>query len=84
MARYIDAVKSAEAISEKLKIPLDDLVDVFAEIPTADVTEVKHGEWQRQKNGFYFVCSVCGKAAATKGNYCHSCGAKMDKEGSTE
>lgn len=50
----------------------------------ADVTEVKHREWQRQKNGFYFVCSVCGKAAATKGNYCHSCGAKMDKEGNTE
>lgn len=46
----------------------------------ADVEEVKHGEWQRQKNGFYFVCSVCGKASATKGNYCHSCGAKMDKE----
>ena len=21
---------------------------------------------------------VCGKAAATKGNYCHSCGARMD------
>ena len=46
----------------------------------ADLVEVKHGEWQRQKQGFYFVCSVCGRAAATKGNYCHSCGAKMDKE----
>ena len=44
----------------------------------SDVVEVKHGEWQRQKNGFYFLCSVCGKAAATKGNYCHNCGAKMD------
>lgn len=38
------------------------------------------GEWKRQKQGFYFVCSVCGKASATKGNYCHACGAKMDKE----
>ena len=46
----------------------------------ADVAEVKHGEWQRQKNGFYFLCSVCGKAAATKGNFCHNCGANMDKE----
>ena len=84
MARYINAAKSAEVVSEKLNIPLDDLVDVFAEIPSADVAEVKRGEWQRQKNGFYFICSVCGKASATKGNYCHSCGAKMDKEGNTE
>ena len=47
-------------------------------IPTADVEEVKHGEWLRQNGGFFFLCSNCGKAAATKGNYCHSCGAKMD------
>lgn len=44
----------------------------------ADFEEVKHGEWQRQKNGFYFLCSACGKASATKGNYCHNCGCKMD------
>ena len=37
MARYIDAVECAEIISEKCNIPLGDLVDVFAEIPTADV-----------------------------------------------
>lgn len=37
MARYIDAVSAAEIISEKLNIPLGDLVDVFAEIPTAEV-----------------------------------------------
>lgn len=60
------------------------IVDRIKNAPTADVAEVKHGEWQRQKNGFYFVCSVCGKASATKGNYCHACGAKMDKEGSAE
>ena len=42
--RYIDAVECAEIISEKLNIPLGDLVDIFAEIPTADVvpkTEVE-------------------------------------------
>lgn len=44
----------------------------------ADFEKVKHGEWQRQKNGFYFLCSICRKASATKGNYCHNCGAKMD------
>lgn len=51
--------------------------------PIADVAEVVHGEWKRQKQGFYFLCSVCGRSAATKGNYCHACGAKMDK-GSTQ
>jgi predicted hydrocarbon binding protein len=44
MARYIDAVQCADIISEKLNIPLGDLVDVFAEIPTADVVEVKDCE----------------------------------------
>lgn len=37
MARYIKSVECAEFISEKLNIPLGDLVDIFAEIPTADV-----------------------------------------------
>lgn len=47
-------------------------------LPTADVVKVEHGEWERQNGGFFFLCSICGKAAATKGNYCHNCGAKMD------
>lgn len=34
--RLIEAVKCAEIISEKFNIPLADLVDVFAEIPTAN------------------------------------------------
>ena len=37
MARYIKATECADIISEKFNIPLGDLVDVFAEIPTADV-----------------------------------------------
>lgn len=40
MARYIDAVKTTDIISERLNIPLGDLVDVFTDIPTADVEEV--------------------------------------------
>ena len=47
-------------------------------LPEADVAEVKHGEWLRQNGGFFFLCSVCGKAAATKGKYCHDCGTQMD------
>lgn len=88
MARYIDAVKCADVISKKLNIPLDNLVDVFAEIPTADVAEVKHGEWlfDFTLDGLNFYrCSVCGmqecllaKESTTEYfPYCH-CGAKMD------
>lgn len=44
MARYIEAVKTAEIISEKLNIPLGDLVEIFAEIPSADVKEVQTSE----------------------------------------
>ena len=79
MARYIDA----DNLEKEIKIDASEsiaraVIRIIDRQPTADVEEVKHGEWQRQKNGFYFLCSVCGKAAATKGNYCHNCGAKMD------
>lgn len=40
MNKYIKATDAAEIISEKNKIPLGDLVDIFAEIPAADVVEV--------------------------------------------
>ena len=53
MAKYIEAVKSAEIISEKLNIPLGDLVDIFADIPTADGAEVKH------KNTDDENCVIC-------------------------
>ena len=91
MARYIDAVKAAEIISERVNIPLDDLFDVFAEIPTADVVEVKHGEWTRDDtvlSGIYYNCSICGNLADKDSNgnyivltpYCSLCGAKMDSQ----
>ena len=90
-ARYIDAVICADIISQKLNIPLDDLVDIFAEVPTADVVEVKHGEWidKFEKvttlggNGIEreflcgYKCSLCGRTEIKKEPYCN-CGAKMD------
>ena len=67
MARYIDAARTADIISEKFNIPLCDLVDVFAEIPTANVVEVKRGEWKDRYNNKYYnhlyECSACGKEA---------------------
>ena len=45
MRKHIEASKAAEIISERFDIPLGDLVDTFASIPRADVTEVKHVEF---------------------------------------
>ena len=81
MASYIDAVKTAEIISDKLGIALSELVDVMATVPTADVQEVKHGYWKSQKQGgFYrladYECSICGYDN-DETPYCAFCGARM-------
>lgn len=61
----------------------------LSKIPTADVVEVKHGEWIKKpfisgllkravKNEFVFTCSVCGFDSICVSDYCRNCGAKMD------
>ena len=58
-------------------------------LPTADVVEVKHGEWIKEEE-YLYKCSLCGdKAFLRLGGkpcrYCPNCGAKMDlKEGAEE
>lgn len=89
MARYIDAVKTAEIISDKLGIALSELVDVMATVPTADVQEVKRGEWLKPSNDSVdskqWICSECKGLTETAFycghcyyNYCPNCGARMD------
>lgn len=79
MGKLIEAVKCAEIISEKLNIPLADLVDVFAEIPTADVVEVKRGKWLNIAFTQRYRCSLCGNEIYFgKDKFCSECGAKMD------
>lgn len=46
MPKYIEAAGAAEKISEQYDIPLRELVDVFWDIPSADVKEVKYGYWK--------------------------------------
>ena len=60
-------------------------------VPSADVAEVKHGEWL-PKEGYdgdiYWDCSNCGESWTTIDgepfdngmNYCPHCGARMDGE----
>ena len=89
MARYIDV--------EKIDFsPLKDDFDrarakvIILRQPTADVEEVKHGEWIYNTDDFTpkMRCSVCGynKPIAAGENieqqpsdYCNKCGAKMDR-----
>lgn len=86
MPRYIDADKLIEAWERECESATD-LFDAFdyaiEDTPTADVTEVKHGEWKR--SGPLLECQRCGEIYSQLGgnadkdwNYCPSCGAKMD------
>lgn len=62
MNKYVNAAEAADKISKKLNIPMNKLVDIFAEIPRADVKEVKHGKWIDSYNDYTVAkCSVCGE-----------------------
>ena len=92
MAEYIRAVEAAEKVAGIFKVPMADLVDIFSEIPAADVAPVVHGRWISWEEAGNFVpspdrheCSVCHDAVQVLVNgfellsdYCPNCGAKMD------
>lgn len=78
MDKYIRAVEAAEKVAGAFKVPIADLVDVFAEIPAADVVPVVHGLWipvrESEVTGWQpelagrdpicgYVCSVCKEEA---------------------
>ena len=98
MKRYIDANKLIDDLnystqntwgkglgyswwshSVKLK---DNMVECINDQPTADVEEVRHGEWIETYRGLcprekVIVCSLCGRVEEQKEPYCN-CGAKMN------
>jgi hypothetical protein len=81
--KYINAATAAEIISDKLNIPLNDLCDIVAEIPSEDVQPVKHGRWIDNGicDSMLSACSICGySCGAYSFNYCPNCGAKMDDD----
>jgi hypothetical protein len=58
-------------------------IDALKKQSTADVVEVKHGEWTTPSkiNGNTFNiphCSICNNVPCDVGNYCPFCGAIMD------
>ena len=78
MARYIN--------TENARLYVSDFVcEQMENIPTADVVEVKHGEWIYKTTYGQLDecnCSLCGQLMTTiegkRMNYCCRCGAKMD------
>ncbi|MBE6582054.1 MAG: hypothetical protein E7648_02165 [Ruminococcaceae bacterium] len=55
--KYIEPSKAAEVLSEKLNVPVEDLVDIFSEIPSALAVECKHcGKPIRFPVAFHTAC----------------------------
>lgn len=78
MPRYIDADKLIEG-----RVSNDPVVIAANAEPTANVAEVKHGEWISTGTGYTwcYYCSECGWKDGypfnDRFNYCPHCGAKM-------
>ena len=87
---YIDREKLIDVLRNNFRptIFTGSFLDLFSRLfegeimrqPTADVAEVKHGEWDTTDTplGRCCVCSVCGSCPTMEYNYCPYCGAKMD------
>lgn len=79
MPRYVDAELAKDMIYSNV-LPSEERNDAMYAIdlvPTADVQEVKHGEWL--DNGANYKCSKCGTVESYSFyRYCRWCGAIMD------
>ena len=94
MAEYIEREATKQKIGDLHFQNYGIAITAIMEMPTADVVEVKHGEWHLLYNcaneGVY--CSVCHKKVyktdyanqKIKSPFCPNCGAKMDKKEGTE
>ena len=88
MARYIDAEEFMEELNDA-QIEFDEHYKGLGKAkvmlslqPTADVVEVKRGEWIDTVTGY--ACSICHTQEPTKRFlYCPNCGARMDGRSDT-
>lgn len=82
MSRYIDADALLSKLPEDLPYKAS-VKRVLIQAPTADVVEVRHGEWIRKDFkpcGHDYICSLCGYAVPQAYKHCPECVAKMDGE----
>ena len=92
MRRYIDAelAKAEFTGNFQSQYATGTVKAMIDNVPTADVEEVRHGEWRLieedvDSNGNnQYMCSLCEAgelhAPSVIVPYCWKCGAKMDKE----
>ena len=87
MAEYIEREAFMEYWNKEFRhlYPNDKYLVALANFPTADVVEVRHGEWV-DKGGYFPNCSECDtwtdwSNGTAELNYCPNCGAKMDGKG---
>lgn len=83
MSTYIRADVAAEVVAEKHGIPLGDLVDTFADIPTADVAPIvrcKDCHWRGSEECAMFYRCECGEQHTweTDNDFC-SYGERIDR-----
>lgn len=96
MAEYKDCEKAYELARtselysdfRRSMADLTSLKELLEDTPTADVAEVRHGEWiavpsSDMSTGKAFKCSKCQKMryGVRLPPYCQECGAKMDGKG---
>lgn len=79
-SKGVNTVWWAQAVKVK-----DNIKECIKRQPTADVVEVRHGEYYNTRftDGAFYQeqCSICGEWTYEYGkNYCPNCGAKMDGE----
>lgn len=83
MAKDVDSNKISNAVKKLYLIAKDHAKGYLSIIPAADVVEVRHGYWIRDKKSYFFHrynCSVCGfRRIGEPTKFCEDCGAKMDK-----
>jgi hypothetical protein len=93
MAKYYEAETLLEFVKQYTphfdgETTMQCVVKAIKEAPTADVAEVKHGEWIYHVDDLFpadgtIECSVCHEEESLllyNNNYCPNCGAKMDGE----
>lgn len=89
MKEYIERAEAINAIRQ-YQYPYG-VEFLLANIPAADVVEVRHGRWlTTDAYPHHLYCSVCYKTYAKNAkwvneldlptNYCPNCGARIDKE----
>ena len=95
MSRYIERETALEFVLNNTphingETTMKCVARAIKEVPTADVVEVRHGEWKL--NPFFksiYYCSECGRHIEDGSDnnnpskhfpYCPHCGAKMDGE----